>query len=473
MKFRPSPHLTPQQVQHGLRLVTADGIAAEAMATLTGGTFLVAMAVSMGASNVQIGLLAALPTFANVSQLLAIWLVQRFNNRRAIAVVCSFFARFPLLVIGLLPFIFSAGTSLAVLLFLLSFHYLFGAVCGASWNSWMKDLVPQNMLGTYFSQRTRLTQMVNLVLSLVLALALDYAKKHFPQYELLLYSVMFVLGGVLGMMGVYLMARTPEPMHAGIHENIFRLVSKPLKHQNFRKLLVFNSCWAFALNLATPFFAIYMMKTIGLSLSYIIGLSMVSQLASIASVKTWGVYSDRYSNKTIIRFCAPIYIFCILAWAFVPASATHLLTLPLLIFIHILMGISTAGINLSISNIALKLAPAEDAIAYIVARNMIVALVPAFAPVAGGFLADFFANRQFAWHGMKLQHWDFFFVIGSALAICSLRLLKNVAEEGEVRRDVFVYKMVNGAKYRLTHWRKKKALSYVSDANHLPTKENL
>jgi MFS family permease len=473
MKFRPSSRLTEQQVQSGLKLVTGDGIAAEAMATLTGGTFLVAMAVSMGASNVQIGLLAALPTFVNVSQLLAIWLVQRFNNRRAIAVVCSFFARFPLLVIGLLPFVFSAGTSLTVLLFLLFFHYLFGAVSGASWNSWMKDLVPQNILGTYFSQRTRITQMVNLVLSLVLALTLDYAKKHFPQYEMTIYSIMFVIGGVLGMIGIYLMARTPEPRHAGMHENVFRLISKPLKHKNFRKLLVFNSFWAFALNLATPFFAIYMMKTIGLSLSYIIGLSMLSQLASIAFVKTWGVYSDRYSNKTIIRFCAPIYVFCILAWAFVPASSTHMLTLPLLIFIHILMGLSTAGINLSITNIALKLAPAEDAIAFIAARNMIVALVPALAPVAGGLLADFLVNRQFAWHALSFQHWDFFFVAGSLLAICSLRFLKNVREEGEVRRDVFVYKMVSNARSRFTQWRKRKALSYVNDSHRLPNKENL
>jgi MFS family permease len=453
MNLRPSSQLTELQVKSGLRLVIADGAAAEGMATLTGGTFLMAMAVSMGASNVQIGVLAALPTFANISQLLAIWLVQRFNNRRAIAVICSFFARFPLLVIGVLPLLFTAGTSLTVLIFLLFFHYMCGAVSGASWNSWMKDLVPQKILGAYFSQRTRLTQMVNLILSLVLALVLDYTKKHFPASEMMLYSLMFVAGGVLGMIGVYLLARTPEPKQLAINENVLKLISKPLKHANFRKLLVFNSFWQFALNLATPFFAIYMMKTIGLSVSYIIGLSMLSQLSSIAFVKTWGTYSDRYSNKTIIGVCAPIYVACILAWAFVPASATHVFTLPMLVTIHLLMGLSTAGINLSISNIALKLAPAEDAIAFIAARNMIVALIPALAPVAGGFLADFFANRELSvLHLFRLQHWDFFFVIGSALAFCSLRFLKNVREEGEVQREVLIVNMVTNMK----GWYKKK-----------------
>jgi len=163
---------------------------------------------------------------------------------------------------------------------------------------------------------------------------------------------------------------------------------------------------------------------------------MISQLSSIAFVKTWGIYSDRYSNKTIIRICAPLYIACMFAWAFVPSSATDAFTLPMLVTIHVVMGLSTAGINLSISNIALKLAPAEDAIAFIVARNMVVAFIPALAPVAGGFVADFF----------RLQHWDVFFVIGALLAFCSLRFLKNVSEEGEVEREVLIVNMFTNMK---------------------------
>ena len=91
-------------------MVIGDGLAAEAMTTLTGGTFLVAMALLMGASNFQIGLLAALSTFTNLFQLISIWLVQRFNNRRAIVVVCSFLARSPLIVIGIIPSINSSAS---------------------------------------------------------------------------------------------------------------------------------------------------------------------------------------------------------------------------------------------------------------------------------------------------------------------------------------------------------------------------
>src|SRR5690349_12833637 len=97
MSLRPEPTLTENQVQRGMKLVIADGLASEAMTTLTSGTFLVAMVLLLNASNLQIGLLAGLPTFTNIFQMLSVWLVRRFNNRRGIVVVTSFLARTPLL----------------------------------------------------------------------------------------------------------------------------------------------------------------------------------------------------------------------------------------------------------------------------------------------------------------------------------------------------------------------------------------
>src|SRR5215207_1970148 len=135
MILKPKPSLTDEEVKQGLKLVIGDGLAAEAMTTLTGGAFLVAMALLMGASNFQIGLLAALPTFTNLFQLASIWLVRRTNNRRAIAVTCSLLARFPLIIIGILPFLISKENFLSALIVLLFFYFLFGSIAGPSWNS--------------------------------------------------------------------------------------------------------------------------------------------------------------------------------------------------------------------------------------------------------------------------------------------------------------------------------------------------
>ena len=75
MKLQPSDQLTNAQVKTGLHLILKDDLATETMNTLTAGTFLVAIALYMGASNVQIGVLAALPTLTNIFQLVSVWLV--------------------------------------------------------------------------------------------------------------------------------------------------------------------------------------------------------------------------------------------------------------------------------------------------------------------------------------------------------------------------------------------------------------
>lgn len=450
MNLKPVQNLSDDQLRSGLKLVIADGLSAEAMVVFTSGTFLTAMAVHMGASNFQLGVLAALPTFTTIFQLFSIWLVQKFKNRRIITAICNFMARVPLIAIGVLPFLFSAATSIEILIVMLFFQHIFGDIAGASWNAWMKDLIPGSKLGSFFAHRSRMAQTLNVSLSLATALGLDYIRKHYPANEIMAYHLLFLAGGMLGMLSVILLLRTPEPETSKMDGNLFALFSRPLKNRNFRNLLIFNSFWAFSLNLATPFFAVYMMKTMGLPVAYIIGLGIISQLSSIISIKLWGRYSDRFSNKNILIICGPLYVGCILAFAFAASPGNMHTMLALLFIIHLVSGLSTSGINLALSNIGIKLAPNNEAIAYITAKNMFVAFFSTMAPIVGGIMADFFVTHRVEWilhlgyvgvprlHLLTLQGWNYFFLIGGALSLISLRLLKNVDEEGEIRNSQMV-----------------------------------
>ncbi|MDF2187602.1 MFS transporter [Paraflavitalea sp. CAU 1676] len=460
MNVRPKKSLSEGEVQAGLKLVVTEGLATEAMTTLIGGAFLVAMALLLGANNLQIGLLAALPTFTNIFQLLSIWLVQRYNNRRVISVTGSLLARLPLVVIGCLSF-FASG-SIQVLIFFLFFYYLFASIAGLSWNAWMKDLVPGNRLGAYFSRRSSYMQTLNVVLSLCLAFLIDYMKDHYPAYELATYSVMFITAGVIGIGGAFILVRVPEPESLLARENIFLLFKRPLQDANFRKLLMFNSAWVFALNIAIPFFTVYMLKHLGLSMTYVIGLTVVSQLCSILTIRMWGRFSDRYSNKTILAIAAPVYILCIIGWCFVGIYSKFLANMILLVLIHIFTGVATAGINLSLTNIGLKLAPNEHAIVYLSTKNIITAVFSSVAPLIGGILADYFADRSLvinaAWAGPKLNKvfhlvslhdMNFLFLIGAGLAFFSLEFLLRVKEVGEVEKDIVVRIMRSSIKNNL------------------------
>ncbi|HTF31718.1 MAG TPA: MFS transporter, partial [Flavitalea sp.] len=178
---------------------------------------------------------------------------------------------------------------------------------------------------------------------------------------------------------------------------------------------------------------------------------IISQLCGIFAVGLWGRFADKYSNKTIIAIAAPLYILCILAWCFVGIYTNFISNLILLILIHIVTGITTSGINLSLINIGLKLAPRQESIVYLSAKNIITAFFSSVAPLIGGILADFFTSRRLnitaEWTDPKLNkvfrllalhEWNFLFLIGAVLAVLSLQFLGRVKEVGEVEKDIVV-----------------------------------
>jgi hypothetical protein len=61
VRFAVKDTLTEEEIKKGLRSVIRDGLTTQTMVTLTGGVFLVAFALKLGASNTIIGLLAAIP----------------------------------------------------------------------------------------------------------------------------------------------------------------------------------------------------------------------------------------------------------------------------------------------------------------------------------------------------------------------------------------------------------------------------
>lgn len=457
MKFEPKQSLTEQQIQLGLRQVIKDGIASQAMAILTGGAFLVAFAVKLGASNLVIGLLAAIGPLAQLLQLPAIFVVEKIRNRQAITVVAAGLARLSWLLIALIPLLFAGDVGLAVLLLAIAVSSALGAVSGCSWNSWMRDLIPEKALGSFFSKRMRIAAGVGIALSLVAAFYLDFWKKQFPDYELQAYSILFLLGFAAGILGVYFLSKTPEPRMAPpeAKPRIIKLLAQPFKDDNFRKLIAFMCSWNFAVNLAGPFFMVYMLKRLGLSMSFIIGLSIVSQVMNFAFLKVWGRFTDRFSNKSVLAISGPLFIISILAWTFTTMPEKYFLTIPLLIVLHIVMGLASAGVSLASGNIGLKLAPKGQATAYLATNTIVSSVAAGIAPILGGKFADFFAGRELAWTlkyttpagelslpTLNLQQWDFFFALAFLIGLYSLHRLAMIKEVGEVEEKIVVNELL-------------------------------
>ena len=442
----PQARVSDEECARGLRLLVVEAAFSGGTTALTTGVILTAFALHLGASNVMVGILASAPFLAQLLQLPAILLVEQVRQRKRIAVVTSLAGRLMLAVMAATAF-FSGIKPLLVFLAAQFALCSLGAIGSCAWNAWLRDLAPENRLGQVFAKRTVWLTAINLVFGLIAALALDLTRDG-SQARSLVFATMFAAGCITGLISARVVSGMPEPLmpppSGTVH--LGELLRQPLRDCNFSRLLVFVGSWQFAVNLATPFFTVFIVRQLGFDVSFVMGLSVASQIANILALRLWGVLSDRFANKSVLAVCAPVYILAIVCMIGASQLANRDLIKVWLIVLHVLMGGSIAGVALTSTNIALKLSPRGSATAYVATSATVTAVAAGLAPILGGLLADFFARRKLElllrWSNpndvfslpIGLTSWDFYFLIAGLLGLYAMHRLSLVQEHGEIER---------------------------------------
>ncbi len=449
--WRPTETVSAANLENSKRFLMLNGLGTQAMETLTLGTFLTAFALSLGAENVFIGLLAAAPHLASIGQLAGMYLVERFRNRRVISMIAGFISRPMLFLLALGALLSDHAVALGLVLFVILVRYCIGAIQGISWNSWIRDLIPVDQRGAFFSRRVRVMTIVGMVLGLATGLFLDRWVSFGLGPQKWAYFVIFTLAGSVGMVAVGFLARVSEPAMSPAPEspNILRMLRRPFQDTNFRNLMIFLAAWNFAVNLAAPFFTVHMFQRLELNVFTVTALATTSQITNILVLNTVGILTDRFSGKSVMSVSAPLLIICIFAWIFTTRPETATATLALLAGIHMVMGVATAGVTIASTTIAMRLAPSEHATAFMTANGLFSSAAAGIAPVIGGLTADFFADQKLSilihWQGpvkeltletFKVEHWDFFFLLAGLIGLYALHRLSLVKEEGSVDQTI-------------------------------------
>jgi MFS family permease len=425
------------------RLLLYDALASEAMSTLATGVFLTGYAVTLSASSLAIGVLAAVPSAVQFLQFPAVLLVERLRRRRAISVWAAAIGRTFLIVAAAVP-LFGGSAAVVVLIVSIAIWQASAAVAGCAWNSWMRDLVPEEEYGRFFAGRAAANTALAMALALLCGVLIDRWRLFAPAHSIAAYMALFVTSAAIGFFGAWLLSITPDqPMMTAPQSQSLGILAAPFRDRNFRRLIVFLSSWGFAANLAAPFFAVYMLKSLGYSMTAVVILTTASQLSNLAAVRLWGRLIDQFSNKAVLDYSAPLFLLCTLAWTFTGLPWIAPFTFYLLLAIHVLMGIATAGVGLASGNIAMKLSPAGQATSYLAASSVVSASCAALGPIIGGLCADFFAahelNLAFTWKTgvnattvqvLNMHAWTFYFGMAFVVGLLSLHWLSFVQETG-------------------------------------------
>ncbi|MDE2903399.1 MAG: MFS transporter [Chloroflexota bacterium] len=453
--FEPRDALTDEQRRAGLRALNYQAIAASGADGLISGGFLAAFALLLGASNVHIGILTALPPILQPVQLVAVVLIERLRMRKPFAVMSYFIAYAAWVPVALIPFVLDVPNAGAVTL-LLVFVALRGvaqAFLNPSWIGWIRDIVPQDVMGSFFSQRMRIATIAAAVAGLVGAFYIDWWAGRVPEPEQIYgYSYAMLFGSILlGFGAVGFMARMPEPRMVapeGQRPTIAQMLAAPLRDANYRQLMSFLMVWSLASQLAVPFFSVYMLTKLEMPLSAVVGLAVLSQATSVLFVNVWGGYVDRFGSKVVLSISSSLYLLVILGWTFTTTPEAHALTVPLLIVLHFLIGIASAGINLASTTIRMKMAPQAQSTSYLTGASLAASLGAGIGPILGGAFVDFFSVRRFEisiewvdpartveFPAVFLTGYDFLFALAFLSGLVTLSVLGRVREEGESNRE--------------------------------------
>jgi MFS family permease len=417
---------------------------------------LVGFALKLGATDQIIGVLAAIPFITQLAQLPAIRLIAALRRRKLITLIATTSGRALFVLIALLPFLPDRDIALALLIGGQFAACALGAIGGCSWNSWIHDLLPKEGLGDFFARRLVWSTAMGMAASLLGGWIVDHAADLFGGAEqtVYAYSVISLLGAFAGFTSSLWLTRVPErrmrPPDPAKRPALFTMLRVPLRDENFRRLIVFMVAWNFATNLAAPFIPVYIVQQLGYDLGVVVLLSVLSQLTNVLTLHWWGLIADRSSVKSVLAVAAPVFLACIFALPYTHTPERHALTMPMLVVLHLLMGAAAAGVGLGTGTIGMKLARDEDATAYLAAMGVFAALAAGIAPIVGGALSQWFADKELSfvlhWRtaagatemvAMRLRHWDFFFALAFVLGLYAVLRLDKVREEGEVdQREV-------------------------------------
>ncbi len=449
--LEPHTRLETADIDHGLRMLLLDGVSSQVMGALTGGALLVAFALLLGASNKVIGLIAALGPLTQLLQIPSILLVEHTRRRKMLVVAASLFARLFWIIVAAIPFLTPAEYRVPALLVSLVLSFGASAIASTAYNSWKRDLVPDRLMARYFAKRLTLATGISAAVALASGFFVDHGKDLVGD-ELRVFSPLFLLGAITGLLGVGFLGRIPEPqMEIERKRPLGEIFGEPLRTENFRNLMMFLASWNFAVNLAAPFFTVYLLSRLQFSMAWVMALSVVSQIANVLLFRVWGEVAHRLGNKRVLSLAGTLFIVSIALWPLTTMPDRYFLTVPLLVLIHVLAGVSTAGVNLCAGSITLKLAPRGKATAFLATNSLISGLAATLAPAIAGFVADAVAEDRLSleihwWGGpagaerlftaLDLSGLDFLFLLAVAFGVYSLHRLLAVREEGEIDEAV-------------------------------------
>ncbi len=334
-----------KKINKSLNYSISEGSFSSASSSL-GPSYFTPFALAVNATSSQIGVLNALISL--IPPLIQIKTSKWFGNfsrKRVvwISVLLQTLMFLPLIAAGLL-FIYGYTNISWIVLGLITLFYIVSAPTYPPWFSWMGSLVNEGERGKYFAKRNRINSFVGVIFMILGAVLLD--KFRTAGIVLIGFSILFTIAFLARIICLRLLSKQYEPRLNVMKRNYFSFNSfmKNLKETPLGRFTIFTSTFRIAINIASPFFAVYLLKTLGLSYVWFMAITVSTIIFQLIFYPLMGKASDKFGNIAIIKFSALFVALTPLTWI-ISKNPYYLATVA-----SFVAGLGWAGFNLTASN---------------------------------------------------------------------------------------------------------------------------
>jgi MFS family permease len=353
-------------------------------------TFVSVFAIRLGASNREIGWLAALPALINVFWLIpSARLIERQQRRLPIILLTGFLQRLGYLLIALMPLFIHTHRVEAVII-LNALITLPTAIINVAITSLMADLTSIEKRAGMVSIRNVLLSSVGMIVVLVGGRFLDLIS--FP----LNYQLLFGLGTGLSMLSLYYLKRirVPDAVIARrqarpkelLTLRLHRFVRTVTSQRDFMRFAGAIFVFYWGLYLAAPLYSIYRVRDLHANDAWVGLLATVFSASTILSYLWWSKVTEKRGNRLVLVISS-------LGLALYPTLTGLSPRLESLIVVSVIGGVFSAGYNLSSFDFMLEVCPPERRPSYVAIYTSLANVTAFLAPLLGTLLADLSSVR--------------------------------------------------------------------------------
>jgi MFS family permease len=256
-----------------------------------------------------------------------------------------------------------------------------------AWTSMTGDVVPLAWRGRYFGSRNIMMGISNMISILIIGQLITHTRSP-AGYQLALVAA-FLVGSVSTFSYAHIREKEKPAVPLDMRSySPAGLWASLRADSNFAVFCLYNAFWNFSLNVAGPFFNIYLVQDLHASAAMVGVTSLIASLTGLPAQRWFGQLSDRLGPRRVQLLTGLLIPILPISWVFT-TNVWHVVP------IQIGSGILWSGFNLASFNFLLALIPPEQRARFSALNQIAIALASAIGAAIGGVIAG-----QFGYHAV-------------------------------------------------------------------------